>query len=89
TTAGLRKLLDYHHIPFIALTEACSARLPEGERERWGSYYDNSPLTGIIPLQECGHLFSNHCGRFVFANLLGAGAGSSTSPSPVPQEAVA
>lgn len=89
TTAGLRKLLDYHHIPFMALTEASSARLPEGERERWGSYYANSPLTGIISLQECGHLFSNHCGRFVFANLPGTGAGPTTVQSPVRQEAEA
>ena len=89
TTASLRKLLNYHHIPFISLTEANSARLQECERESWGSYYDNSPLTGIIPLQECGHLFGAHCGRFVFANLPSVGAGSGTVPSSIPQEAVA
>ncbi|MBU2718491.1 hypothetical protein HF563_03630 [Acidithiobacillus ferridurans] len=88
TTADLRKLLDYHHIPFVALTEASSARLSESEHERWGSYYENSPLTGIIPLQECGHLFSSHCGRFVFANLSGAGTESATS-NPAQQDAVA
>ncbi len=71
TTAGLRKLLAYHHIPFVPLTEAHPERLPEGER--WGNYYENSPLVGIIPLQECTHLFKNHCGRFVFANLAGIG----------------
>jgi len=89
TTAGLRKLLDYHHIPFIALAEARSTRLPEGESERWGSYYANSPQTGIILLQECGHLFSNHCGRFVFADLSGAKPGSSPAPNSISQEAVA
>ncbi len=76
TTAVLRKLLDHHRIPFVALTEARPARLPEDERKRWGGYYENSPLTGIILLQECGHLFSNHCGRFAFANLAGPDLGS-------------
>lgn len=87
-TAGLRKLLDYHHIPFVVLTEASSERLSVVERECWGSYYENSPLTGIIPLQECGNLFSSHCGRFVFANLSGVVA-ESAAPSQAQQDAVA
>ncbi len=69
STRRLRKLLAFHQIPFTMLAEASSARLSPEEKVAWGSYYDQAPQTGVILLEQCGHLFNHFCGRLVFSEF--------------------
>lgn len=69
STRRLRKLLAYHQIPFARLADASADRLSAQERSAWGSYYDQAPQTGIILLEQCGHLFNHFCGRLVFSEF--------------------
>ncbi|VEA66786.1 Thermostable hemolysin [Serratia plymuthica] len=69
STRRLRKLLAFHHIPFALLSEASPDRLSAEERAAWGSYYDQAPQTGVILLEQCGHLFNHFCGRLVFSEF--------------------
>lgn len=69
STRRLRKLLAFHQIPFTVLAEASPEKLSEEERQAWGSYYDQTPQTGIILLEQCGHLFNHFCGRLVFSEF--------------------
>ncbi|NKI73312.1 hypothetical protein Dpoa2040_000499 [Dickeya sp. CFBP 2040] len=69
STRRLRKLLEYYHIPFQPITDASPLALSEQERQIWGSYYDQSPQTGIILLSQCGHLFEHYSGRLMMADF--------------------
>ncbi|QIZ51584.1 thermostable hemolysin [Dickeya zeae] len=69
STRRLRKLLSYYHIPFEPITDASALALSEQERQIWGSYYDQSPQTGIIRLSQCGHLFEHFSGRLMMADF--------------------
>ncbi|MEY8712747.1 hypothetical protein A9B99_08210 [Mangrovibacter phragmitis] len=69
STRRLRKLLAFHQIPFTMLAEASSTRLSPEEKAAWGSYYDQAPQTGVILLEQCGHLFNHFCGRLVFSEF--------------------
>ena len=69
STRRLRKLLAFHQIPFAMLTAASSDRLSVEERAAWGSYYDQEPQTGVILLEQCGHLFNRFCGRLVYSDF--------------------
>lgn len=69
STRRLRKLLAFHQIPFTMLAEASSTRLSPEEKVAWGSYYDQAPQTGVILLEQCGHLFNHFCGRLVFSEF--------------------
>ncbi|WP_245000895.1 thermostable hemolysin [Dickeya dadantii] len=69
STHRLRKLLNYHQIPFQPITDASPLRLSEQERQIWGSYYDQSPQTGVILLSQCGHLFEHFSGRLMMADF--------------------
>ncbi|ARJ41015.1 hypothetical protein B1H58_02725 [Pantoea alhagi] len=69
STRRLRKLLAFHQIPFTVLAEASPEKLSDDERKAWGSYYDQTPQTGVILLEQCGHLFNHFCGRLVFSEF--------------------
>ncbi|SLM65149.1 MULTISPECIES: thermostable hemolysin [unclassified Dickeya] len=69
STKRLRKLLDYHQIPFQPITDASPLSLSEQERQIWGSYYDQSPQTGVILLSQCGNLFEHFSGRLMMADF--------------------
>ncbi|HTH62216.1 MAG TPA: thermostable hemolysin [Paraburkholderia sp.] len=68
-TSRLRKLFGFHQIPFDILSNASPERLSADEQAAWGSYYDQSPQTGVILLERCSHLFSQYCGRLVFSEF--------------------
>lgn len=55
-------------IPFAPLQAASRDRLSAAERERWGSYYDEQPVVGVIPLNQIASLFSDTTGRYAFAD---------------------
>ncbi|MBV4452765.1 MULTISPECIES: thermostable hemolysin [Pseudomonas] len=67
STRRLRVLLKYHGIPLRVMGEAESARLSPQELQQWGTYYAQSPQTGVILLEECSHLFNQYCGRLKFS----------------------
>lgn len=69
STYRLRKLLAFHRIPFCILADASIDRLPDAEREAWGSYYNEFPKTCIILLDQCGHLFNHFAGRLIFSEF--------------------
>ncbi|CAB3746810.1 thermostable hemolysin [Paraburkholderia humisilvae] len=68
-TGRLRKLFDFHQIPFDILANASADRLSVEEKSQWGSYYDQAPQTGVVLIGRCGHLFNQFCGRFVFSEF--------------------
>lgn len=49
-TNYMRAALHYSGTPFMPICKANPNRLPIGEAERWGKYYDYDPETGIIDL---------------------------------------
>ncbi|MBC0856495.1 thermostable hemolysin [Pantoea stewartii] len=69
STRRLRKLLAFHQVPFCMLSEASPEKLSPEIRAAWGSYYDQAPQTGVILLEQCGHLFNHYCGRLVFSEF--------------------
>ncbi|WP_241613266.1 thermostable hemolysin [Rosenbergiella epipactidis] len=69
STRRLRKLLSFHEVPFCMLSEASPEKISPEIRAEWGSYYDQKPQTGIILLEQCGHLFNHFCGRLVFSEF--------------------
>ncbi|MEO8491965.1 thermostable hemolysin [Pseudomonas sp.] len=69
STRRLRVLLKYHGIPLRVLGDADAGRLSDLELQQWGSYYAQSPQTGVILLEECSHLFNQYCGRLKFTGF--------------------
>lgn len=69
STRRLRKLLAFHEVPFCMLSEASPEKLSPEMRAAWGSYYNQAPQTGVILLEQCGHLFNHFCGRLVFSEF--------------------
>lgn len=69
STRRLRKLLAFHEVPFCMLSEASPDKLSSEMRAAWGSYYNQTPQTGVILLEQCGHLFNHFCGRLVFSEF--------------------
>ncbi|ROM97172.1 thermostable hemolysin [Pseudomonas brassicacearum] len=67
STRRLRTLFEYHGIPLRIIGDADINRLSALERQQWGSYYAQSPKTGVILLEECSHLFNQFCGRLTFS----------------------
>jgi hypothetical protein len=47
-TRPVRFLLGTAGMAFVPMVPASRESLPEGEREPWGTYYDNDPITGVI-----------------------------------------
>lgn len=69
STRRLRKLLAFHQVPFCTLSEASPEKLSPDMRASWGTYYAQAPQTGVILLEQCGHLFNQFCGRLVFSEF--------------------
>lgn len=67
-TTAVVGFLQKMKIPFAPLQAASRDRLSAAERERWGSYYDESPVVGVIPLNQIAPLFSDTTGRCAFAD---------------------
>jgi len=68
-TGQLSRTLDRLGIPFKPIASADSGTLEEFERQRWGTYYQQTPRTGVIPLHAIGALLSSATGRYRFADL--------------------
>jgi len=67
-TEVLTKVFHTLKIPFSPLQAASLDRLSPAERERWGSYYESRPVTGIIPLNGIASLFTDITGRYAFTD---------------------
>ncbi|MFB7248893.1 hypothetical protein CW362_30135 [Streptomyces populi] len=68
-TGQLSRTLDRLGIPFKPIASADSGTMEEFERQRWGTYYQQTPRTGVIPLHAIGALLSSTTGRYRFADL--------------------
>jgi hypothetical protein len=67
-TTPLISIFQKMRIPFAPLQVASRDRLSTAEREQWGSYYDENPIVGVIPLDQIAPLFSDTTGRCAFAD---------------------
>ncbi len=65
-TSGLRDALDSAGIDFTPLGDAAPDGLEPGERLAWGSYYEQQPQVGVIPLRVLSPLFAEATGRYTF-----------------------
>ncbi|MEU2716171.1 thermostable hemolysin [Streptomyces sp. NPDC007205] len=68
-TGQLARTLDRLGIPFKPIVSADASTLDDFERERWGTYYQQTPRTGVIPLHAIGALLSSTTGRYRFSGL--------------------
>lgn len=70
-TAQVRGLLARCRIPFEPLAKARIDVLPPAERSRWGSYYENDPVTGFVNLAEPAFTFvQNGLNAFMMTNVV-------------------
>ncbi|TJZ41945.1 hypothetical protein FCH28_36155 [Streptomyces piniterrae] len=65
--AGLMARL---HVPFIPLKPATPDWMDEATKTAWGTYYDHSPTTGAVPLDDIGQLINASTGRYSFSDLV-------------------
>lgn len=63
-TQRLRKIFKLQRLPYSSIASPDPARLKYSGRCDWGSYYDTEPKTGVIRLDQIGHLFQTHCGKY-------------------------
>ncbi|GGY76137.1 thermostable hemolysin [Pseudoduganella plicata] len=63
-TAKLRRSFASLKLQFHELAVADAARLPETPGVNWGTYYDTSPVTGLLRVDRVGHYFDAVCGRY-------------------------
>ncbi|MQS10981.1 hypothetical protein F7Q99_01460 [Streptomyces kaniharaensis] len=69
-TKPLIKRLEQTGIGFVPLGPADPARLGSDEEvERWGSYYEQEPEVGVIPLNALERLFTDATGRYSMAGV--------------------
>ncbi len=68
-TENLMLIFDAVGLNFQPIRGAEAARLGDGERERWGSYYEQRPQTGYIRLDAIADMFARNTGRYRFAAL--------------------
>ncbi|SBT43292.1 thermostable hemolysin [Micromonospora narathiwatensis] len=68
-TAPLAAALPQFGVPFVSLGRARPTWMSAGERLRWGTYYDQAPTTGLVPLDRIGDLVRACTGRYRFDNL--------------------
>lgn len=69
STRRLRRLLSFHQVPYLVLADASPEMLSAEEKVAWGSYYEQTPQTGVVMIDQCGHLFDHFCGRLVFSDF--------------------
>ena len=70
TTAYLRKMFQDAGMDFRSLQPARKDRLEEESQTRWGSYYEQSPITGYFCLKQLTHVFATNTGRYAFADMV-------------------
>jgi hypothetical protein len=56
-------------VPFLPLRQATTDWMDDAERAAWGTYYDRSPTTGVVPLDSIGRLINSLTGRYNFVEL--------------------
>ncbi|WP_030346859.1 thermostable hemolysin [Streptomyces sp. NRRL S-1022] len=56
-------------VPFLPLRQATTHWMDEVTRADWGTYYDRSPTTGVVPLDSIGRLINSLTGRYNFVEL--------------------
>ncbi|WP_189787358.1 thermostable hemolysin [Streptomyces capitiformicae] len=56
-------------VPFVPLRQASADWMDEEARSGWGSYYERSPTTGVVPLDSIGRLINSLTGRYTFVEL--------------------
>ncbi|MFI7104606.1 thermostable hemolysin [Streptomyces sp. NPDC050161] len=69
-TDRVRDLMSRLHVPFVPLAPADPAWMDTGERRTWGTYYDHTPTTGAVPLDNIGQLINSSTGRYSFSDLV-------------------
>jgi hypothetical protein len=68
-TQSLMKTLARLDIPFMPLDVACRERLDPPYRDCWGSYYDEQPQVGVIPLENLSWPFTTSAQPYSFLEL--------------------
>lgn len=63
-TEKLQLMFAKHRLPFTVIAQADRSRVVPREGVDWGSYYDANPRTGVVRLDQIGHLFQRNCGRY-------------------------
>jgi len=63
-TAKLRRAFASLKLDFHALAVADAKRLPQVPGVNWGTYYDTSPVTGLLRVDRLGHYFDTVCCRY-------------------------
>ena len=66
-TSKLKQLIEYQKWPFMAVAAADVSRVPKVEGIDWGTYYDTTPDTLVVKLDEIGHLFNAYCSRYSYS----------------------
>lgn len=56
-------------VPFLSLRQATTDWMDDTARADWGTYYDRSPTTGVVPLDSIGSLVDRLTGRYNFVEL--------------------
>jgi hypothetical protein len=67
-TAPLRKIFERQGVPFNPIAEASASRLPPKDALMWGAYYQTNPQTGLVRVNNIGHMFNRLCGRYQLEN---------------------
>ncbi|GAA2592311.1 thermostable hemolysin [Streptomyces tubercidicus] len=68
-TRSLITTLERTGISFVPFGPADPRRLTPDEAARWGTYYDQEPQVGVIPLNALDRLFSDATGRYSVTDL--------------------
>ncbi|MEW9519866.1 thermostable hemolysin [Streptomyces tubercidicus] len=68
-TRSLITTLERTGISFVPFGPADPRRLTPDEAARWGTYYDQEPQVGVIPLNALNRLFSDATGRYSVTDL--------------------
>ncbi|MGW8557549.1 thermostable hemolysin [Streptomyces tubercidicus] len=68
-TRSLITTLERTGISFVPFGPADPRRLTSEEAARWGTYYDQEPQVGVIPLNALDRLFSDATGRYSVTDL--------------------
>jgi hypothetical protein len=63
-TRRLQLIFKHQKLPFSAIAEPDPKRLKHSSGSDWGTYYETDPQTGIVRLDQIGHLFQSYCGKY-------------------------
>ncbi|MDG4809339.1 thermostable hemolysin [Micromonospora sp. WMMD1120] len=68
-TRRMTLMLRRQRYTFEPLVDARPERLAPDQRERWGTYYDNDPQTGLIRLEHLAPVLAQSAGRYRSVDL--------------------